>query len=123
MSNLTYNEYWAEVGNIATELAAEAMESTENDREAAEDEINDYRLHEWIDGHQWVIYYAYNDGVLEHSDNEDYYEDNFGAEDMAETIKSRGLSGLKTVMAYFAMYADVQDKISSALDELEAVSV
>lgn len=124
MSDITRNEYWAEINSIASDMASEALSANYGDIDAARDDIWDSRLHETIDGHQWVIYYAYHDDVLRHSDNASYYEDNFGTDDMAATIKERGLDGLKTVMAYFAMYADVGDLIDQALDdaaeELEA---
>ena len=83
----------------------------------AEADINDSRLHETIDGHQWVIYTSYNLDVLRHSDNEDAYIDNFGGEDAAHLLKDRGISGLHAVMAYCAMEQDVQSILSDALDE------
>lgn len=116
MSELSRKEYFDEIQSIADNLALEALTDNEWDRDAAENDINDSRLHETIDGHQWVIYYAYNDDVLRHSENDSAYEDNFGTEDMAAVIKDRGLDGLKTVMAYCAMEADVRDRLSDALD-------
>ena len=117
MSELSRQQYRDEIKSIAESLAAEALADCEWDRDSAEEAINDSRLHETIDGHQWVIYNAYNDDVLRHSDNESSYEDNFGTDDMAATIKERGLDGLKNVMAYCAMEQDVRDILSDALDE------
>ena len=117
MSEMTSSEYWVEINSIAENMASEALADNDNDIDAARDDIQDSRLHETIDGHQWVIYCAYNDDVLRRSDNESYYEDNFGADDMANIIKDRGLDGLKTIMAFWAMYADVQDIIDDKLDE------
>ena len=119
MNNITHNEYWTEINSIAAELVSEAMESTDNDKEAAEEEINDYRLHETIDGHQWVIYYAYNLDVIGYSDNEDYMSDNFGAEALAASLEQGGLSTLHTHIAYWCMYADVQEQLENAFDEYE----
>ena len=119
MSDITYSKYWEEINSIASELVSESMESTDNDRDAAEEEINDYRLHEWIDGHQWVIYYAYNDDVRHHSDNEDYLTDNFGNEYAGQIVAESGIDALGTAIAYWCMYADVQDKLSDAFDEYE----
>ena len=117
MERITSSEYWVEIDSIAENMASEALSDNDNDIDAARDDIQDSRLHETIDGHQWVIYYAYNDDVLYHSENSDYYENNFGTDEMAHTIKERGLDGLKTVMAFWAMYADVQDIINDKLDE------
>ena len=119
MSELTYSEYWTEIQSIADNLVSEAMEACDNDREAAEESIQDTRLHETIDGHQWVIYYAYNLDVIKHSDNDDYYDQNFGAEALASSLEQGGLDVLHCHIAFWCMYADVQDKLSDAFDEYE----
>ena len=117
--SITCKEYWDEVEGIADAIACEAMGDNDNDREAAEDDINDCRLHETIDGHQWVIYYSYNLDVIKHSDNEDYYNDNFGAESLAASLEEGGLDTLHCHIAFWALYADVQDKLIDALDVYE----
>lgn len=117
MSDITYRDYWEQINAIAEELATTAIEANEGDKDAALDQINDYMLHETIDGHQWVIYNSYNADVMRHSENEDYYIDNFGGDDAAYVLKERGLSGLHNVIAFWCMYADVQDKLNEALDD------
>ena len=112
-------EYWKEVNELADALACESMADNDNDREAAESEIWDTRLHETIDGHQWVIYYSYNLDVIKYSDNEDYYSDNFGAESLAASLADGGLDTLHCHIAFWALYADVADNISAALDTYE----
>lgn len=130
MNNLTSNEYWTEISDIATNLVDEAMDAAIEDnngdysdfetlKEQAIDSINDYRLHEVIDGHQWIIYYAYSLDVINNSDNEDYYSDNFGAESLAASLEQGGLNTLHCHIAFWCMYADVQDKLDSAFDEYE----
>ena len=119
MSNLTSNEYWTEINSIAENMVEECMDECDNDREQAEELINDSRLHETIDGHQWVIYYAYSLDVISNSDNEDYYANNFGAESLAASLEQGGLDTLHTHIAFWCMYADVQDKLDSAFDEYE----
>lgn len=121
MSNITSSQYWLEVQSIANLIATNAMQSCDNDRAEAEELINDSLLHETIDGHQWIIYNAYNLDVIQHSDNEDYYIDEFGAEDAGVTLKNGGLSGLHTAVAFWALYADVQNMISDELNTLEEV--
>ena len=115
-------EYWNEVNEIADIIACESMQECDNDREQAEELINDSRLHETIDGHQWVIYYSYNLDVIKHSDNADYMQDNFGAECIAASLESGGIDGLHTAMAFWALYADVQDLISDKLDQYEVAA-
>lgn len=120
MSELSAHQYWTEIENIAKEIVNETMMANDNDREAAEDQCHDYVLHEWIDGHQWVIYYAYNDDVLRHTDSEDAYKDCYSNEDTGRLIAERGLDSFKTTMAYFAMYQDVSEKLADAFDSFEA---
>ena len=122
MSDLTYHEYWKEIDSITTDICAEALEDCDSDLnpsdkiEVASESIYDYRLHERIDGHQWVIYYAYNLDVIKHTDNEDYMADNIGGLD--ECAREGGLLSLHTAIAFYAMYADVSDKINDKLDTL-----
>ena len=95
------------------------MVECDNDREAAEDLINESRLHETIDGHQWVIYYACNNAVRFHSGNDGYAADNFGNEYLGQVLSEQGYESLGTVIAFWCMYADVQDKLSEAFDNYE----
>ena len=121
MSNqITCYSYWKEVLLATKSLAREAMEQTDGDREVAEDLINDSMLHEYVDGHQWIIYNGYNLDVIKFSDNADYYVDNFGVDCAGEELKTNGLSGLHTAIAFWCMYADIRDRISDALDDAEA---
>ena len=113
-------DYTKQIEAIARDLVKEAMEQSDNDRDDAEELINDSLLHETIDGHQWVIYCSYNLSVLQYSRNDDYMIDNLGEESAVEALKSGGLSGLHTALAYWAMYADVQEALESAFDEYEA---
>lgn len=119
MSNITSSQYWKEINDLAVTIAEDAMEQCNNSREEAEELINDSLLFETIDGHQWVIYYAYMLDVYQYSDNSDYYIDNFGGDDAAYVLKEKGLDGLHQVLAFWSLYADVQDKISEALDGVE----
>lgn len=119
MSNITRSQYWNEIQSLAVTIAEEAMLHCENNRDAAEELINDL-LPETIDGHQWVIYYAYNLDVYQHSGNSDYYIDNFGGDDAACVLKEKGLDGLHQALAFWSLYADVQDNISEALDGVES---
>ena len=120
MSNITSSQYWNEIQSLAVSIAEDAMSSCDNNRDEAEELINDSLLHETIDGHQWIIYYAYNLDVYQYSDNSDYYIDNFGGDDAAYVLKEKGLDGLHQALAFWSLYADVQDKIDEALDGVES---
>lgn len=119
MSNITSSQYWKEVQTLATQIAQDAMQQADNDRSEAEELINDSLMHETIGAHQWIIYNAYNLDLLQYSENTDYYIDNFGGDDAALILKENGLTGLHQALAFWALYADVQNKIKDALDEIE----
>ena len=120
MSNITSSsQYWIEVQSLAVAIAEDAMSQCDNSREEAEELINDSLLFETIGAQQWVIYNAYNLDVLQYSGNSDRYVDEFGVDDAAIVLKERGLDGLHQALAFWALYADVQEKIEEALDEVE----
>ena len=120
MTNITSSQYWIEVEDLAAQIAQDAMSQCDNSRDEAEELINDSLLFETIGAHQWVIYNAYNLELLQYSDNSDRYVDEFGTEDAAIVLKERGLDGLHQSLAFWALYADVQEKIEEALDEVES---
>lgn len=107
MKDITCKEYHEEIESIVRNCFDAQTYDDIN-----EDTWTD-RLHEQIDGHQWVIYYAYHLDVLKHTDNQDYGYDN-GL--MAEKYDS--LSSCLTHATYWAMYADCQDWFSSNRDEV-----
>ena len=115
---LTYTKYWTEIKSIAKCLVEESMADNDNDKEQAEEDINDSRLHETIDGHQWIIYTAYNLDVIKHSNNQGYMSDYFGDEALEEALKT-GLNSLHCAIAFWCMYADVYDNMDSAWDNFE----
>lgn len=119
MTNITSSQYWKEIQDLAVSIAEDAMSQCDDNREEAEELINDSLLHEAIDGHNWVIYYAYNLEVYQYSDNADYYIDNFGTDDAAHVLRNKGLTGLHQAIAFWALYADVQERIGEALDSVE----
>ena len=113
-------EYYKEINEIAENLVSEVAEEIKADHDicdlddAISDIIFDSRLHETIDGHQWVIYYAYHQDVLHHSSNTEYGLDeglivwNSGESSYGE---------LTTALTYWAMYADVSELISDKIEE------
>lgn len=123
--DMSRREYWAEVNTLAQEIQAETLDDM--DGEPGEDWTEDdyrealyERVWETIDGHQWVIYTAYNMDVLRFSDNDGYSAEQFGP----ESILERNGSGINwAAMAFGALYADVMDRISAVPIELpEAVA-
>lgn len=113
----TQYEYTTEIKELAESIVETAYNEYDEvtDQESAEELINDTLLHETIDGHQWVIYCAYNDDVLKYSDNDEAYQDCYGNEDLGALVAEKGIDGVKPMMAFFAMYQDVQDQLNDAL--------
>lgn len=118
MDTITQASYNEEIQDLATNLVEELMQEHDNDRDIAEEAAHD-RLHETIDGHQWVIYYAYNDEVLRFSDNDEAYQDVYCNEDLGALVADKGIDGVKPMMAYFAMYQDVSELLEQAFDDFE----
>ena len=114
---MNYQDYYSEVNAIAEALVSEAMAEHDNDAEQAMDSIKGSRLHETIDGHQWIIYYSYNLSIIEHSSNDDYMIDNLGLDSAGQALQSGGLNGLHQAVAYWALYADVQELLQDKMDE------
>ena len=103
---MTRHEYWAEVASLAETILEEGRAEGQSD-----DEIASERLWETIDGHQWVIYTAYNYEVLAISPNNGYSVENFGVESVVQD------GGLNTAaLAFGALYADVSEQLGRLID-------
>lgn len=115
MPLITASQYWNEVEATATRVISRARDESEGGD--LMEVINDTILHEEIDGHEWIIYNAYNMDVIQYSENVDYYIDNFGSDAAGEELKARGLTGLHTAITFWAMYADVYSEVIDRLDD------
>lgn len=128
MQNLTSSDYYTECENTASLIVEQAIEALqcENDditEEAINDKIFDSVLHENIDSHEYVIYYAYHLPILQISSNDDYMIDNLGSDCLAYELENNGLSGLHMALTFWAFYADVseylENEIAEQLEKLE----
>jgi hypothetical protein len=100
--NGTSQEYWKDVRDCAA--------SAVSDEDWSKDVDLSDRVHEIVDGSQWVIYTWRNLKVLEHTAHFDAYEDH----DCGET----SLSEILAVAAYYAMLADVHAEIERLEDRV-----
>lgn len=120
MTNITsLSQYWNKIQSLAVSIAEDAMSSCDNNRDEAKLLINNSLLFETIVASQWTIHSAYHLDVLQYTGNPDRYVDEFGVDDAAIVLKERGLQGLYQALAFWALYADVLEKIEEALDEVE----
>tara|TARA_R110002167_G_scaffold141448_2_gene329721 strand:+ start:44 stop:403 length:360 start_codon:yes stop_codon:yes gene_type:complete len=114
MSDLefTSTEYHNEISDLAANLYTEALEQNDNDHESAIDAIHDHLLHELVDSHQWVIYTYSNELVERFSDNAEAFKDIYDNESIGALVADRGLDAVKPIIAYFAMYQDISDRLN-----------
>ena len=117
MSNLefTSSEYHKEINDLAADLYSEALDQNDNEHESAIDAIHDQLLHELVDSHQWVIYTYSSELVERFSDNAEAFKDVYDNESIGALVTDKGLDAVKPIIAYFAMYQDISDR----LNELE----
>jgi len=111
MSVLNAQEYWKEIAALAESIIEEWQERDGED-------ISEI-AHEVVDGHQWIIYYAFTDDVLYHCSNEDAWEDVYSPEDIGNLVIDKGMRDARTHQAFFAMEADVYEAVSNKAEELE----
>lgn len=114
MSNLefTSTEYYREISDLADNLYSEALEQNDNDHDMAVEAIHDSLLHEVVDSHQWVIYTYSNELVERFSDNDEAFMDVYDNESIGAIVADKGLDALKPIIAYFAMYQDISDRLN-----------
>ena len=113
------NAYRAIVADYAEMIATEAMEQAENDRSQAEELIYDTLLHETVDGSEYVIYYRHHLPIIQYSDNEAYMIENFGEESAGDALREGGVERLHMAIAFWALYADISDRLPEVLDAME----
>jgi len=113
--NICGNSYRAECQSITSEAVRELIEENNGPYSSLRDDAYE-RIRETVDGHQWVIYYRYNDAVLRYSDNEDAWEECYSAEDMGRLVMDKGMDGACTVQACFAMMQDCMELLDDEID-------
>lgn len=132
-ANLEYNspstietsyDYWQAVSCVCDSIIDAVNEELGNgavefDQDSIEEFINENCLHETLDGSQYVIYNHYSLPIIQHSPNDEYAMDNFGADHLMHSLKEGGVSSLHTAIAFWAMYADVQEKINDILSDVD----
>ena len=106
--DITRQSYWDEIRS----LADDAIEAWRDGDVADRDALSDW-IHETIDGHKWIIYYALRADVLRYTDNKEAYEE-FGGLDHCD-----GLDAVMVYAAYCAMAADLTAQINAQWDDDE----
>jgi hypothetical protein len=97
-----HRAYWSDVEAIARDVYDEIGD---DDGEAYD------RIHESVDGSQWIIYTYLARKVLEHTDNDDAWEA------IGDLPTGRGFDAIVSYVACAAMIADVSDKYREICDE------
>ena len=111
------HDYWKEIREIASDLIKDIrVENPAFNDDDLLDECHD-RLYGIIDNHEWVIYHGNNLSVLEHSNNREFMVEHFGDDDVAQVLKEKGINGLHSALAYWAMFADTLDQFGVLMKE------
>lgn len=108
---MNYKEYREEIKNLATEIIQEYSAGNIDD-------IHD-SVHEYVDGHSWIIYYAQNNEVLNHTDNQYAIEDVYDEEGIGKLFKEGGVQRILQAQAYFAMEADLSQEVHEQSEAAE----
>jgi len=119
MADLSYNEYWKEINSLAETIVEECISDTgmdpaDLDMDSLEDCAYE-RIWETVDGHQWIIYYAYNPDVIKHSANEGAHEDMGGS----ELFAGKSYNEIGTIVAFYAMESDLSNAVGNYIRNLE----
>ncbi len=109
MENITYSDYWQEIDRLADDIIEES------DANYGDDVFD--TTHQMVDGHQWIIYYSYNDDVIRHAENGDAWEDCYSPEDIGRVVVDQGMDGARMAQAFFAMLADVNGAVHDKLED------
>ena len=115
--DLTYAECYRQIMSLASEIIEEA----EEDKQELEDLME--KAHEYVDQHEWVIYY-YRAHQFVHLLPHEYYD---AAEELMGDLHSTDSSGVQvdsfnhhaSLMAYHGMTAWLSAEISDRLEQSE----
>jgi hypothetical protein len=123
MTTISNTEFHTEVSSIVASIIDEVESCIKSeDPEAILDHnywfdvANDCIIHDTIDSHQWVIYTHKAQQVCILSDKTDEVI-NEELVDANDCIVNGGLSRLYTALAYWALYFEVQDLLSDAIQK------
>ena len=119
MTTLTNAEYENEIKEMAAGIWEEALSQVEGDGETY-GSTSDYvygSTFEWVDSHQWIINNAYHKNVIALSENEDAYKGVYSNEGLGQILVEGGLDHVHTIMAFYAMLADVQQVLSEYIED------
>ena len=114
--NITQKIYNEEIAALADDIANDCLFECDNDFTEAREMLYD-RCHEVVDGHQWIIYYHYNDDVLKFASNDAAWEDVLDNASIGQIVTEKGMSSARTVQAFCAMLEDLNQKVSEIFDE------
>lgn len=113
---ITARGYFDRIIDIADCAVTNAFEQADNIEDARE-LVYDCLLHEAVEGSGIAIYNRYHLPVLYYTANEDAWEE-FGDEGVTSALKEGGLTQMYAYLAYWAIYADVNDIIEETLERM-----
>ncbi|MAH49849.1 hypothetical protein CMI37_28775 [Candidatus Pacearchaeota archaeon] len=105
---LTYSTYRDAIKSIAQDIMEEHPSPDEDSDGRRE------KVWEWVDGHHYVIYYAYHEEVLRATENEPD-----GAEVAGFAGEKSDWRDMRQVAVFLAMEADVHEELRRLEEEKE----
>ncbi len=119
-------DYFTYIGEVAKEIAEDAAWRVVCEQEEKPDFQNIKKMiedkdliHENIDGDAIIIYGYGHNLILEHTNNEDYGEKQFGW----SAIVADSRYGFNKNVAFWAFYGDVKDYLGGAIHDVETGEV
>ena len=111
-------EYLKNIEENAVILVEELMKELLNDTGDVREALSE-RVSGTVDGHEWVIYTAYNRAVIEHSANNEAYLGVYDDESLGALVSEKGVEGLELIIAAYAMEADLNEACEEVLEGVE----
>lgn len=112
--------YKQEIQQLVENMVEEVIKYND-DVETATEAVEHIRYncldHEYIDGHQWIIYTAYHDQILQNTNNYDAYLEVYCQDDLGQLVSDGGEEKLTMMKAFYAMFADVNDELCKVDDD------
>jgi hypothetical protein len=112
-------EYFNEIEYLAESIIEEALAQCDSDKGKARELINTSLLKESTHEHLWIFSRSANLDVINNSVNQNYAIEKLGAEAVSAALQSDGLEGLYQLVAAWAFYADVQERVNALLEYVE----
>lgn len=107
------DDYKTEIAQLAEDIVDEIVaENADVDDELGIMDLASERIHEIVDGHEWIIYTRHHRDVYDHTTNPEAYQDVYDNHEIGRIVANDGVEHLEMIMAFFGMLYDVTDMVA-----------